>query len=125
MSSTLQLTIDPDSDSQQSIIREDSEDSNFPPEDVEVENSQKGTTFAGLHKHLKLIIMKIILNLGVSLFDFGSDTKVGIDLQQGEFNQNVIISGSNVSEHFEETQGYHPVWSSLTFILMFIPGTVI
>ena len=88
-----------------------------------VENSQKEMTFAGLHKHLKLITMKIILN--VSVFDFDSDTKVGIDLQQGEFNQNVIISGSNVSEHFEETQGYHPVWSSLTFILMFIPGTVI
>ena len=125
MSSTLQLTIDMDSSSQQSIIREDSEDSNWPPEDVKVENTRERTKFVGLRKHLKLIMMKIILNLGISLFDFGSDTKVGIDLQQGDFYFNQTISGGNTSEHFEEIQGYHPIWSSLTFILMFIPGTVI
>merc|ERR1712032_572294 len=125
MSSTLQLTIDMDSGSQQSIIREDSEDSNWPPEDVKVENTRERTKFVGLRKHLKLIIMKIILNLGISLFDFGSDTKVGIDLQKGEFYFNQTIGGGNKSEHFEENLGYHPIWSSLTFILMFIPGTVI
>ena len=69
--------------------------------------------------------MKIILNLGISLFDFGSDTKVGIDLRHGEFYFNQTLSGGNTSEHFEEIRGYHPIWSSLTFILMFIPGTVI
>ena len=126
MSSTLQLTIDPDSWSQQSIIiREDSEDSNWPPEDVKVDNTHQRTKFAGLRKHLKVIIMKIILNLGISLFDFGSDTKVGIDLQQGEFYFKQTKSGGSTSEHFDNIRGYHPIWSSLTFILMFIPGLAI
>ena len=117
MSTALELTM--------TIIREDSEDSNWPPDDVKVENTQARTRFMGLRKNLKLIIMKIILNLGISLFDFGSDTKVGMDLGQAEFYINQTVSGGNTSELFEEIRGYHPIWSSLTFILMFIPGLVI
>ena len=123
MSPEIQLTITPDTNSQHSIIREDSEDSNWPPDDVQPEKILQRTRFPGLRKNLRVIVVKIILNLGISLFDFGSDTKVGIDLRQGEFR--IYSSGNNPSDTYGETQGYHPIWSSLTFILMFIPGAVI
>ena len=62
MSTALELTM--------TIIKEDSEDSNWPPDNVKDENTLARTRFMGLRKNLKLIIMKIILNLGISLFDF-------------------------------------------------------
>ena len=56
----------------------------------------------GWKKNWKTILAKLILNLLVSLSDFGSDTRVGIHLKP-----------------------MHPIWSSLTFLLMFLPGFII
>ena len=48
------------------------------------------------------ILAKLILNVIVSMFDFVLDTKVGIDLQEN-----------------------HPIWSTMTFGLIFLPGIVV
>ena len=45
---------------------------------------------------------KLLLNVVLSWFDFGTDTRVGLYLWQK-----------------------HPIWASLTFILMFFPGFII
>ena len=59
-------------------------------------------TVPGFNKNWKIILAKVILNLIVSLFDFGSDTKVGLYLQHN-----------------------HPIWSALTFPLIFFPGVIV
>ena len=59
-------------------------------------------TLHGFNKNWKIILAKVILILIVSLFDFGSDTKVGLYLQHN-----------------------HPIWSALTFVLIFFPGVIV
>ena len=85
---------------------------------------------SGIKKHWKHIINKIVLNFLVSLFDFASDTNVGIELQKGSKQTNsdsslVFNTDFQFPTSDRKNAVAHPIWSFLTFALMFIPGLVL